>query len=337
MNWKHVALVVTLGIGLTAPRTFAASPADDFTVLTSCYFRFLLTEQVSAQAALLLKQIPDSLGDEVKASTDAWYERQIESLRADLEKGLGDKAEDRFSSYVSEFTMAEKNVNTKPLAQWSQWLQLKPVPTDYPGFRKAVMESLIATPMADASRFLSEVQTWAGLRAKDKDVPPLALWLDRAGDSKTAAATPAKPKTAAQKLAEAEADTPAMPEVSGESAPNPLETFAAKRKEKRDKALADAEAGMQQVAAERQAAEEEYAAKKLAAAQADAENMKQHAEKLAATEKDALEQRKNSWGNRLKSIVGATVSAATGAFAGGIGARAGEEAVNAVFNDHDHR
>ena len=59
--------------------------------------------------------------------------------------------------------------------------------------------------------------------------------------------------------------------------------------------------------------------------------MKRHADKLAATEKDALEQRKNSWGNRLKSIVGATVSAATGAFTGGIGTRAGQEAANAIF------
>jgi FtsZ-binding cell division protein ZapB len=103
------------------------------------------------------------------------------------------------------------------------------------------------------------------------------------------------------------------------------------RKKRSERRLEEAQAGMEQVASERQAAEEEYAAKKTAAAQAEAEAMKRHADKLAATEKDALEQRKNSWVNRLKSIVGATVSAATGAFTGGIGTRAGQEAANAIF------
>jgi hypothetical protein len=61
------------------------------------------------------------------------------------------------------------------------------------------------------------------------------------------------------------------------------------------------------------------------------DNMKNQADKLATAEKDALDQRQNSWGACLKTIVGSLVSSATGAFTGGIGARAGEEAVNAVF------
>jgi hypothetical protein len=105
------------------------------------------------------------------------------------------------------------------------------------------------------------------------------------------------------------------------------------RKKRHDKELAEAQDGMEQIANERKSAEEEYAAKKTSDAQAEAENMKRHADKLASTEQEALEQRKNSWGSRLKSIVGATVSAATGAFTGGVGARAGEEAVNAIFKD----
>lgn len=69
----------------------------------------------------------------------------------------------------------------------------------------------------------------------------------------------------------------------------------------------------------------------LAAAEAD--NMTAQAEKLAAVEKEALEQRQSSWGNRIKNIFSSTVGAATGAFTGGVGARAGQEAVDAVFGE----
>jgi len=341
MNWKPFALVCGIAISLTECRSFPADTADtDLPLLVSCYFRFLIAEQVSSQAATLTKNLPAEIAKPIRASTDAWHDRQMGALRADLEKNLGDQAQARFETFVGDFAQAEKSADRKLLARMSQSLRINPVPADYPAFRKAVVDSVIGQEMSKASRFLSEVQTWADMRGKNEDVPPLEIWLNRGTPAKrvnAASAARPKEKTPAQSLAEAEAATPDLPQAAAESAASPLETFAAKRREKHEKALSEAEAGMEQVAAERQAAEEEYAAKKLSAAQADADNMKQHAEKLAASEKDALEQRENSWGNRLKSIVGATVSAATGAFAGGVGARAGEEAVSAIFDDKHHR
>ncbi len=50
-------------------------------------------------------------------------------------------------------------------------------------------------------------------------------------------------------------------------------------------------------------------------------------------EQEAVEPRANSWMGRLKNIVSATVGAATGAFTGGIGAEAGHQAADALFNN----
>jgi hypothetical protein len=60
--------------------------------------------------------------------------------------------------------------------------------------------------------------------------------------------------------------------------------------------------------------------------------MRAQAQRLAATEEEALAQRENSWGNRLKRIVGSTLGAATGALTGGIGAEAGRRAANEIFD-----
>jgi FtsZ-binding cell division protein ZapB len=82
---------------------------------------------------------------------------------------------------------------------------------------------------------------------------------------------------------------------------------------------------------ERDAAEQEAAARKTAAAQVEVDAMRRQADKLALVEREALEQRRNSWRNRLRSILVGTVSAATGAFTGGIGTQAGQRAAEAIF------
>ncbi|MFH0880126.1 MAG: hypothetical protein V2A34_10475 [Lentisphaerota bacterium] len=114
---------------------------------------------------------------------------------------------------------------------------------------------------------------------------------------------------------------------------NPLNDFSQLRDERRQKILEEAQAGMQQVAAERESAEQEYAATKTAAAQAEADAMKRQAEKLAATDAEALDQRKNSWGAKIKSIIGATVQTTASGFTGAIGSRAADEAVHAIFDE----
>ena len=340
MNAKTFAIVCGMVMALTAHRAFsAATTGNDLSLLTSCYFRYLVAEQVPGQTAALTKAMPADTADQVQTVTAAWHKRQMDALRADLEAGLGDQAQARFEKFIGDFLQAEKSVDGERLAQLSQSLRLDPAPADYPAFRKVVIDSVISKEMSQASCFLGEVQTWADLRGKNPNVPPLDIWLSRAPSSH-AAATPlprSQAKKPVEKLADAEAAAPDLPEADAQPSSSPTDSFAAKRKEKHAKALAEANAGMEQVAAERQDAEQENAAKKLAAAQADADNIRQHAGKLAAVEMDALEQRQNSWGNRLKSIVGATVSAGVGAFAGGIGARAGDEVVSAIFNDDKGR
>ena len=74
------------------------------------------------------------------------------------------------------------------------------------------------------------------------------------------------------------------------------------------------------------------AARKLEAAKRDAEAVKRHAQQLAATQEEIIKQRQRSWSARLKRIAGALISSTTGAFTGGIGERAAQEAVNDLFD-----
>jgi phage-related minor tail protein len=174
---------------------------------------------------------------------------------------------------------------------------------------------------------------WINLKKKVKTAMPLEIWLHRedtvekpteresaSSDSKTAS------------LRDAETALPEFKADDSEEA-NPMDAFSDMRAAKRQRAMDEAKSGMQQVAQERETAEREDSARKLEAANAEAEALKAQANKIAAVEKEAIEQSKNTWGSRIKNIIGATVSAAGGAFFGGIGARAGEEAVNAVFSD----
>ncbi len=124
---------------------------------------------------------------------------------------------------------------------------------------------------------------------------------------------------------------PAAFKAEADTESTPRNLFAEARKKKQERRAAEAQAAMQQIATERQNAEQELASKKQAEAQAEADAVKNQAQKLAATEKQALEQQQNSWGNKLKALVGTTISAAGGAFFGGIGAQAGQMAANALF------
>lgn len=306
-----------------------ASP--DLAVLGRCYMKFLLSQQVAAQAGVIAQDALEGDVPQIKRAASDWSAAKSRDLRKELTAQFGDGARVRFEQFVGDYTTAEKAGDTNLLAQMSKSFELSPAPPDYASLRRSAIDNFLQQDMAGGSKWLGEIQTWIDVRKKAKDTPDLAIWLTR--DQPTVVTKRAKKKPAAKKpnsLESAEAD---MGEFTAqeEDVASPLDSFDDMRKKRSERKLEEAQAGMEQVASERQAAEEEYAAKKTAAAQAEADAMKRHADKLAATEKDALEQRKNSWVNRLKSIVGATVSAATGAFTGGIGTRAGQEAANAIF------
>ncbi len=305
-------------------------------LLAKSYLRYLVAKHAFGQAeSLSSKNSNTDIANQISASANKWYQREIVDIRADLTVALGEQAPDQFKTFIARFTEAEEREDSVFLKLIGDSLGLAPSPENYLALRSAAAESLLRSSMDNASEFLTDIQTWLDLAVRRQNPPPLDLWLAR-----NQAETPRSPSERAARpvitkranpLAEAEADPPKRGSVSDDSMGTPLESLASARQDRRDAALADAKAGMEQIAAERRAAEEDAAEKKLARAEAEAEAMKKQAEKLAAAEKEAMEQRRNSWGQRIKGVVCATISAATGAFTGGLGARAADEALNAIF------
>ena len=305
-----------------------APPMTDAGVLLNAYMRFVLAREIQAQALNLAQPLAAGEAGQITEQANAWMAAETAALRAGLDERFAEAAKDRFTAFVAEYTSAENQNDLHYLGRLAGDAKLGDTPFEFAAMRKMVLDKWLTDPFQKGSRLLGEMQTWAEVRAKNPQAPPLAAWLAR--DTTTPAPPPPPPKPV-NPLAAAEAEAPAWAASETPPPANPMDAFAQGRKEKRDRALQDAQAGMQQMAMERQAAEQEYAAKKMAAAQADADAMRAQSQKLAAVEQEAIDQRANSWAGRLKNIVSATVGAATGAFTGGIGAEAGRQAANALF------
>lgn len=324
---KRAILFSLLLIGLAW--SAAAQSETDARILLNAYMRFVLAREIQAQALNLAQPLAAGEAKQIAEQADAWMASETAALRAGLDERFAAEAKDRFSGFVAEYTAAENQNDLHYLGRLAGEAQLGDTPLEFSAMRKLVLDKWLAAPFSQGSRLLGEMQTWADIRAKNPQAPPLSAWLAR--EQKATAPVPTAPPKPVNPLAAAEAEAPEWTPPADAPPPNPMDAFAQGRKEKRDRALQDAQAGMQQMAMERQAAEQEYAAKKMAAAQADAEAMRAQAQKLAATEQEAIDQRANSWMGRLKNIVSATVGAATGAFTGGIGAEAGRQAATAIF------
>lgn len=323
-------LVLCLALFCLVSNAFSAPVrGNDIQVLLRAYLQLTLVQQIPQYAASLTRKGETDQAAQIKARTTEWADWKKSEIRSDLEALFKDQAAAKFKRFIAKFTAAEKANNIDYFQGIVQALALsKPLPKDYQSLRARLLETWIKKDVTEGSALLGEIQTWLDLTRRKKDVPKLAIWLTR--DKQPAAASaqqPVRKKT----LADMEAPIAAFSEDIVAAA-SPLDTFRAMRKAKQEKILQESRAGMEQVAAERKVAEEEYAARKMAAAEAEAAAMKRHAEELASVEQQAFEQRQQSWNNRLKKIVGATVSAAGGAFLGAVGARAGEEAVNALFD-----
>lgn len=295
------------------------------------YLRYLdsqVIDQVVQQRDALCEGLPGERAAEVASAIDAWRREQLGGLRRDLEERLGEEAKTGFTGFVRRYREAESGQDTGFLRQLGGELDLRSVPDSYAGLRGAVLNTGELSLLPEAAEFLGEVETWSGLTG---DVPPLRAWLtrDQAAAPPAPAPTPTPRPVNPLRAAEAQGGDWVPPEDPAE---NPMDAFRRRREEKRAQALEDAHAGMRQVAGERESWEREKAARDLAKAQADADAMRAQAQRLAAAEEEALAQRENSWGNRLKRIVGGTLSTTIGAFTGGIGAEAGQRAANAVFD-----
>lgn len=199
--------------------------------------------------------------------------------------------------------------------------------------RSEIVARELAADVERAGNFLGDVQSWLRLRGRTA-APPLAAWLarDRAAAAPDAAAPESKPKPRRKRnsLRESEAAAGTFVEAKDDGA-GALRSFDAQRKVRREKRLAEAQQGMELVAAERKAADEEANARKLAAAQAEAAAQQAQAQRLAAAEQEAVVQDQNSWKTRLKGVFSAAVGATVGAFTSGIGTQIGTAAADAVL------
>ena len=289
--------------------TCALADARD-TAMMGALMRMELAGRVVAEAKKM-SDLPD-----VASAAELVHERMFARARDLLVDAFGD--EDDAQAAFADFIDA---VRAKP--------------DDYAALRSEVAKVGLADEIAEAGKFLGNVQSWLRLR-DNGDVPPLQAWLDRDdGAGEGVKAGSAKPKKKKKRkgnpLRDAEADPGEF--IEQDDVSSALDSFQAARDALRQKALQESESGMAQVAEERRVADEEHNAKKQARAEAEAAAMQAQAQKLAASDQEAVQQDLNSWQSRMKGIAASAISATGGAVLGTVGSRLGQEAANAVFNN----
>ncbi len=312
----------------------AATAETDTGVLLRAYTRYVLAQEINNQILQMAKPLPKEAAEQVQNQANVWIDSETTRLREDLSDRFGDNAKNIFAEFVAEYTTAESKKDLQYLGRLADAAGLKTKPKTFPELRRHVMEGWLAEPFARGSKLLGGIQAWTERLETTSSPLTLSVWLARSQAADPAGPSVAsKPKPPVNPLAAAEAPAPEFTPMPEGGTVNPMEAFAQSRQSKRERAMQEAQAGMQQLAMERQAAEQEYAARKTAEAQADADAMRAQAQKLAAVEQEAVDQRANSWMGRLKGIVSATIGAATGAFTGGIGTEAGRRAADALFHN----
>ena len=313
---------------VSAARCAVVEQVGDEAVLAPAYLRSLLVQQVSEQAQTLIAKAPADYQAQISESVKNWSAKTQARVRTDLQNQFGDAARTRFERFIATYTDCESRGDTAFLSRLTAESGLSPTPTNYVSFRRGATGTWLKSDIQSASKLLSDLQSWLDLtRSHPADLPPLSVWLQR--DQST---TRQPPSRKAPTLADSEAAAPAEVDDGGHSAAGALDSFGSMRKTRRDQAHQQAQAGMQQIAAERETWEQENANQKSTQAQAESENIKKHAEQLAQADKDAIDQYKDSWEMKLKTVASATVGSAVGAFTGTIGSQAGQKAADAIFD-----
>lgn len=283
--------------------------------LAANYLRYMLLNHVTAQGAEILAQAPPTRQAELKTRLDGWRSSYQESIRVDLERNLGTEARQQFEKFVDAFTTAERAGDLGYLEQLAMEVSWPgPASEGFEGFRRWGIQQWVSADMQAGVDLLGELSAQA----------------EQPATMSTAPTTPQRP---ANPLRDAESAAAPL-ELAEPSAGAPLQHFSALREQRRQKVLEQAQAGMEQVAAEREAWEQEYASEAEARAQAEAEAMKSQAERLAATDAEALEQRKNSFKSKMVNVLAGVAQATVSSFTGAIGGRAADEAVQAIFGGH---
>jgi hypothetical protein len=286
------------------------------------YLETTIAKQVPFHAATMCEDHSEDVQEEVAEAAKTWSHAHIVAVRRRLVRQFGKPARGVYEEFVDAFIEHESKNDLGYLEKLCGALGLEePHPTSYADLRARIVEEDLQGVVKEGGDLLGEIQSWLALFDRDeRNIPSLLAWLDR-----NSIAAPFDP------LRRAEAPLEPYEDYEEEEGTF-LESMTSLYEEKQKRMVAEAEEGMRAVAAEREAAEREAAEKKLEAAKRDAEAVKRHAQKLAATQEEIIKQRQRSWSARLKRIAGALISSTTGAFTGGIGERAAEEAVNDLFD-----
>jgi hypothetical protein len=323
------SLALSLALALAASRGAAAAATDPgLELLATSYLRTLVCEQTRQFSETLAPEgSPEA--KEVRSLATAWCEGRLARTRKDLDARYREQARGAFSTFIERYVAAEAAGDAEYLRLMGTAFGLEPAPETYAALQNGLMKRYVSADLQEASLLLGEAETWVRVRGRDASTPPLHIWMQR-GSGGGAAAVPARPPSAVERLSSQE---PEMPAVSLDDLPetSSLDDYAAERKKRREQIFEESQAAMDRVAAERKAAEEEYASKARGAAEADAEAMKQHAERLAASEEEATKQRERSWSNKIKGVVGTLASTFVGSVTSPISAQLAEKAVETVF------
>lgn len=307
---RPLALLLALaGLLLPPPPLIAAAPAPA-AVLTVNYLRYLLCNHVQAQGRQLVAGAPAAHQPGLQRQLDQWLDTCQDNIREDLEAHFPEDAREQFEDHIRRFTQAEQDADLDYLAALGRAVGWPGDSAEgYGAFRRWGIERWVADDMQESVTFLATLS----------------------GTIENLSAAEAAPTRPVDPLRAAEA-APAPLTTSDAPAGAPLQQFSTLREQRRQRALESAHAGMAQIAAERDAWEQEYAATKEAKAQAEAQALQAQAERLAATDQEALEQRKNSFRSRAVNVIAGVASATVSGFTGAIAGRAADEAVHAIFD-----
>lgn len=304
---------------------------SDERALASAYLLSTLAEQVATKAVEAFGNVAATNGPSPREAAVEWKARIQQRIRGNLEARFGASARGRYETFVTEFLAAEQCADPEALRALHEKAGLQVPPTDYASFRRLAVESWLQADVAAAGDFLARVEAWVDLSGRVPATPPLDFWLG--ATSPKSAAPP--PPTPVNRLAAAEATPAPIPAPDDDEGDGALSAFATARKTSRQQRVELAQSQMQQLATEREQWEQEWGRKKAARAQAEVEAMRRQAEALVQADKDALEQHKNSWGYRMKSVVSAVIGTTLGAFGTPIAQKAGEEAAQELFDLDD--
>jgi len=321
MTGKPMAIVVlllTLGAGVAA----AADDATDTQVLLKSYYSHAIIREVQAGAQAMIKGRDGGIATQVVEAASQWAAGRKQAVRAELAARFGNDAKPCFAFFVGRYTEAEDKGDAQYLATLNNELRIAPPPRSYADLRRALTERWFKADIAAIGKKMGDIQTWVDLAAAGRKVPTLAQWLDR----------DRPPARAANSLAAAEAPLPDFKKDDGKQTASPLDAFGSGREARNERTMAEAQAGMKQVAEERRAAEEEEGKRQAADAQREAEGVKAYAQKLADAEKEAMEQRQNTWSARLKRLAVSVVTGSASAVTAGVGSAAGAAIAEQMFD-----